>query len=153
MRTMSIDPGISGTGWCIWEKEDPKQFGIITAPSKLEWQQKGKLIANTILHEVSKYDVKFVYCEMPAYHQSMGGLVTARSGALVKLSYLVGLISGAILPMDMGLIAVRDWKGQLPKDVMNKRIEEILGKTKCKQFKSHIWDAVGVGLYVQGRLK
>lgn len=44
-------------------------------------------------------------------------------------------------------ILVRDWKGQLSKEIVRNRITAVLGKKRTVGFEADIWDAVGIGLW------
>jgi hypothetical protein len=54
----------------------------------------------------------------------------------------------------------REWKGQVPKDIMIKRIQERLAPDertrvehpRAKSLSHNVWDAVGIGLRTLGRL-
>lgn len=146
MRILTIDPGISGTGWAVFSKQfvTPIAHGIIY-PKEKEISKKFNYIVSYLQLIVKKMGVRQVYIEFPSYFQSAGGRVTAASGALVKLSNLVGAIMFAL---EAKPIKVAQWKGQLPKEVVIKRIKKILPNCKAK---SHDWDAIGIGLYVLGR--
>lgn len=151
---LSIDPGIGGTGWALWDEdswhlaEPPTQTGIFTGRSSQSWEQKIAYIVFG-LRGVVPLNLSHTYIEYPAYFGTASGDMVARRGDLVKLSYCVGFIAGS-MPGTVTLIPVNKWKGQLPKDIVARRIQKILGANACREFKSHVWDAVGVGLYAKG---
>jgi len=153
---LSIDPGTNGTGWASWDEKNwrklvpPLNTGVIFPPRSLNWQDKVEFVAKQF-EKYPKIPTIKVYIEYPAFHESFGGEVVARSGALVKLTYLVGFISSRF-PKVL-LVPVRNWKGQLPKTVVEERIRKLLGPVVCSSFKTHIWDAVGIGLYAKGFFK
>lgn len=156
---LSIDPGTNGTGWALWERgtSAPHLTGIIT-PTGDHWDTKPLQIMAEFesIFRPTSHQITHVYLEYPTLMQSLGGQVTAKSGALVKLAYLVGYLSAgftAWIDADVRLITVNEWKGQLPKSLVQKRIERILGLKACQGYKSHVWDAVGIGLYAKGRFK
>lgn len=140
---ISIDPGIGGTGWAVWTK-DWKLISFGVLESKGDEFDKLNYIIKMLKFYCKKYNVKEVYIEYPeVFNQSI-----ALSGALTKLAYGVGVIVGALLPRKVQLIKVREWKGNLPKDVVMRRIQKILPFAKAR---THAWDAIGIGLYRQGR--
>ncbi|MFH1394918.1 MAG: hypothetical protein ABIH09_02040 [Candidatus Omnitrophota bacterium] len=145
----TIDAGISGTGYAIWsENWKLIHSGIVTSREK-SWDAKGKSIAERLKTILNKeFPVAYVAIEMPAFFQSTGGQVTARSGALVKLSWFVGLLAGTLRDKGIRYVSVPEWKGSLPKDVVERRIKKILPKVKMR---SHSVDAIGIGLYLAGR--
>lgn len=140
---ITIDPGIGGTGWAIWNKNWLlKSWGIIIPKGKVEHEK----ITNICLQlQFICYGnmVKEVYIEYPQVFRTD----IALSGALTKLGFAVGMITGCLLPRKFELIEVTKWKGQLPKEVVAKRIRKILPN---KKIDSHAYDAVGIGLYKRG---
>lgn len=138
---LTIDPGITGTGWAQWDKDwNLKRWGVYK-PRQTSTTKKEEIV-DFIKQKAP--GLSKVWVEEPEFFQSKGGMVTARSGALVKLTVLVGMI---IQATGATPIKVRDWKGNLPKDVVIKRIHKITGQW----FLSHDADAVGIGLYISGR--
>ena len=145
---ITIDPGLTGTGYAIWDKKwELMRYGILNPPP-LSWENKAYAIAGKISELCGTYGVNEGAIEFPAFFQSAGGATVAASGALVKLTMLVGIICGTV-DFKPILVEVRDWKGQLPKDVIIKRIKRILPNCKAK---SHDWDAIGIGLHLKGDL-
>ena len=103
-----------------------------------------------------------IVMECPSFFESFGGQTTASSGSLVKLAMAAGAEMAAIncIPPDRcfirSLVTVNAWKGQMSKEAVQHRIRKVmnLGNPKgdrCEKFRSHVWDAVGIGLYWQGR--
>ena len=140
---MTIDPGLAGTGWAVWdERWELKDHGVIYPKS----DPKSSSIVSGLLDVTCDRGVfTSFFVEEPAFMEGGRGVVTARSGSLVKLLLLVGMIM-----QEFGAegVKVRDWKGQLPKDVVIRRIKRVLPDCLAT---SHDWDAVGMGLYLSGR--
>lgn len=154
MISLSVDPGIRGTGYALWDGKLLKRTGIFASRSE-DWLEAGGQVASQLHQFACKERVEAVYCEFPAYFQSAGAQVVARSGSLVKLAWFVGFLSALFITgfKTFRFVEVNEWKGQLPKDVVELRIRKIMGEKVTKKFKTHIWDAVGIGLYVHGRMK
>lgn len=95
-----------------------------------------------------------VFIEFPEYFASSGGRAVAVKGDLVKLAYCVGQLAHEMGDCsEIHLLPVREWKGQAPKGVVERQVrEELKGCTVLKQAKSDMWDALGMGLWVQERL-
>lgn len=150
---MSIDPGLSGSGYAIWEKDRLQKSGVVASRAK-GWREQGEQVAAE-LHSISRaHTVEKVFCEYPEYFQSAGGLVTARSGSLVKLAWFCGFLNALFatefIPFEF--VEVNLWKGQLKKDIVEQRVKRIL-RCKTDTIVSHAIDAVGIGLFVHGRMK
>lgn len=145
---ITIDPGLSGTGYALWDDGWKLiESGVRNAPKDYDWESKGFSIISD-LEDIVEFnsEVRAGYIEFPAFFGSAGGATVASSGALVKLAWFVGVVC-ARLKFTVELVEVRDWKGQLPKEVVIKRIKRILPRVKAI---SHAWDAIGIGLYKRG---
>lgn len=149
---ITIDPGISGTGYAIWDSRwKLLHHGVLLPPASLLWELKAYNLIEQLLGLVTSNSCVEGYIEMPQLFQSAGGLVTANSGALVKLSWFVGMVCGGLRPhCPLRPVEVNQWKGQLPKEVVIRRIQRVLPSCKAT---SHDWDAIGIGLYIKGDLK
>lgn len=143
---ITIDPGTNGCGYAIWDsKWNLSYYGVLSSSNK-DWNIKRSEIAKKLKAKVVNYGVTKGYIEEPAkFHGTFGNMVADR-GDLVKLSIFVGYVEG-FLGIPMERIRVIDWKGQLPKDVVIKRINKILPKIRAT---SHDADAIGIGLYLKG---
>jgi hypothetical protein len=92
------------------------------------------------------------------YMDSSSGQRTARRGDLLKLIWTTAQIDGVLRSagVQVRTVKIYDWKGQLPKNVTDKRICRSLGMTEkqlqTKYKTSHERDAVGIGLAISGRL-
>ena len=150
---LTIDAGLNGTGVAIWTSRLTFIKALnLYAPKKLEWQDKGHYIISKILQQrTCGYNIKNVYVEYPAFFQSVGGEMVARRGDLVKLTWFVGLVCGVFYPIKVNLITVMEWKGQLPKEVVERRIKK--AHPEYVGYKDHCIDAIGIGLYVKGEFK
>jgi hypothetical protein len=96
-----------------------------------------------------------VTCEFPEFQTSASRSMGWMRGDLQKLTYLVGCIGHMtymLTTKNTGSmfepVPVSQWKGQLPKAVVESRIRDSLGATACNRLgiKTHAWDAVGIGL-------
>lgn len=169
--TVVLDPGTQATGVAIWKTEDfirgnskapaPPPFNtrLWTAPAARPWfsracemseQLRSYLDGVLALHD----RVEEVACELPMFFNDADGAQVATTGALVKLTLLVGMFAEVAESRHIPFfpIAVRDWKGQTPKPIVNRRIRKLLGDEACKHFRADIWDAVGIGLWMRGYL-
>jgi Holliday junction resolvasome RuvABC endonuclease subunit len=145
--TLSVDPGLNSCGWALWDHElwppVPMETGLIT-PKRSD--SLGVRMAHVQGKLYRRYPVTHLVVEMPHYQESMVGSFGWKTGDLQKLVLLVGFLVadnwGAVT-----LVNPREWKGQLPKAVVEERIRKRLGTKACAGFKKDIWDAVGIGLW------
>lgn len=161
MRSLlSIDPGLTGTGWALWLADKrPERIGVIKA-GKGEWWERAQQIADEL---VALCDARTrVVAEFTEYHAAATSNMGWRTGDLQRLTFLCGAIAGRVYPRKFLPITTSGWKGQLPKDVAAKRVQAIVGAHHCRRLglpeikrrsDTHAWDAVGIGLWALGRFE
>lgn len=97
--------------------------------------------------------------EWPAFRAANAvGHAAASQDDLTGLAACAGVVFAAPMldPEWLGALAlaapVADWKGQLPKKVVNQRLERAIGSEDRVGTKIHAdaWDATGIGLWVMG---
>lgn len=158
---ITIDPGVQGTGIAVWKaslwgiKRPPVRCFNYDRDQKLDWKETTREFVLRFDRLFRKYDVVDVYCEYPQYFGETGkGQASTGSGDIYKLSSLVGAFM-AVTYLHQGTftpIKVNSWKGQVPKEVIIRRITKLIPEMSNMEIVSHSWDAVGVGLYAQGIL-
>ena len=154
---LTVDPGVS-IGWALWKPGTklPLRTGIAPATVSREGSyQTRSLAAVSYLQHALTYDwrcIGLVWIEWP---QFFGFNATAARGDLVKLAFSVGCLArmiDAFGGIRIHFVKVHEWKGQLSKATIQRRIRKILGDGVCKEFKDDIWDAVGIGLWTRNLL-
>jgi hypothetical protein len=153
---IAIDPGLGGTGYAAFDNTGVlRAAGVITAPRGAVWTDKIDYYARETRQKVDKLTrIKSttILLEQAQFMQSEGGLLSARSGALVKLAVMTGAIYYALSPYERILVPASGWKGQLPKNVMVARVRKLVGKkVRSLGIKTHAFDAVGIGLWHLGK--
>ena len=142
---ISIDPGTKQMGWAYWEDGKLKACGI--AQGK-DWLATLRDLPDIVVDKVCVEDQQ-IYRSSP---------IDAHS--LLAVARVVGGIAILYNPKTLKLIKPRQWKGQLPKAICNKRTinklseEEkgILNNGGYKKSVLHnLYDAVGIGLWELGR--
>lgn len=157
MIMVSVDPGVTGTGVAVWKNHT--LYASLTLHSyKEEWEERAFEIADQFFKEIEPYKPGIVILEKPSFMAGVGGTMVARSGDLVKLCMLTGMLIHAARQTNclVKLVLPTQWKGQLPKDVTKKRVLDILGinhQTMNLKHSDHAFDAVGIGLWQQGRFQ
>ena len=160
MRYMlSIDPGLNGTGVVYWFQGKPKRAQVLypLTSQKDNRQslsddvlvQRARSVARRVI-DFTNHSTKRVYVviEFPEFQEGLRGMTARRTGSLDKLSFLVGVMVGEFPHRwVVSLPFVREWKGQLPKDVVIRRMERRYGKIVCAAMgvRTHAWDALGIG--------
>lgn len=142
MNWLAVDPGVSGTGWALFKGVKLVDWGIITS-KETTWERRVRDIVSRMRGNIWAQGDR-VFCEWPTGRfTSAAGLAAANSDAMLKLTFLIGALDNQLNGIE--LIPVQRWKGQLPKEVVQKRAEKFFGVTG---FKSHAADAVGIGQFV-----
>lgn len=165
IKTLSIDPGMGGIGYALWEDwgcgtgVDLLQSGCLRPKRKQDdWQEgfkRGCVLFSDLLNE---HDPALVLIERPMYVQNAVGHAVAASGDLIKLGLVAGALAGIVVERAARLVwvEVRDWKGQVSKKVSTRRVSRCL-TARFPEFtqptSEHAVDAVGIGLFHFGLLK
>jgi hypothetical protein len=154
-----IDSGVE-SGWAVFSRfywsrlEPPVTTGLVCPRKDLSWEE--RLDASCRYYEllVRGHLPGLVLIEWPAFMESEGGTMVARTEGLVKLAAWCGAIRRTFRMLDVSVYhaKVGVWKGQTSKRIVNARIVKRLGAEACQGFKDHVWDAVGIGLWAKGYL-
>lgn len=152
MIIATIDPGIN-TGIALWEdhvKLPVCKFIAVKSGigeiNQLESLCKGFY---TIVLGCSARECVIESDEF--WKGSLKSETSATRGNLSLLSHIVGAYFGvcSILHVKCSFIKAREWKGQMSKEIVARRVEMALG---IRYSSSHITDAVGIGLALKGLL-
>lgn len=150
MNVMTVDPGISGSGWAVWNHKWLLQKSGICYSNAQKWENKMKMICAELRTIAKKEIITKVYVEEPKKFQSVFGGMVADKGDLVKLSLFVGYLSGFMnqAEIEVEYVPIIKWKGTLSKKIVEERVKKVFPKLNIK---SHAIDAVGIGLYLRGQ--
>jgi len=165
---LAIDPGIEGA-WALFQegrvascddcfRATPLDTGLYRPKGgkTRTWQERVSESLLVLEQRIRKIwqgkDLVRIAIEWPAVFGSAAANAAASDESITKLTYCVGYVGrvAAELSVPLVLVPVNEWKGQLPKRVVETRIRTILGEENCRDFHSHVWDAVGIGLHVKG---
>lgn len=149
---ISIDPGITGTGLAIWDypTKTIKHTEVITVPSrdnKISWEIRSELVLRQCWSVFESYRPQIIYCERPTYFATTEkGLKSAGDKAFEKLVFFTGSLWGLAITQNImwNFIEIQDWKGQMSKEIVIARLDK---KFPNNTFKTHVYDAVGIGLF------
>ena len=155
MIWLCIDPGITGTGFAVFQDKNPEPIYVHDENKKAEWDVQIAILARELDRIVTVWQVMKVYCEYPEWQESGKGAAAAIKGDIFKLSSVVGAFMGVCAIRNIRFIPVNVswWKGQVSKSNVVKRIRGILPESDWTYSEArHYTDAVGIGLYVLGLL-
>lgn len=148
----TIDPGAECAG-AVFKKGRVYRTHLFTGRKDSTWCDRASYAAETMaaFMAVNLPAKGRVYIEYPAFFESFGGQVSARKGSLVKLAVVVGMTFNACRGRGLRpqFVNVNDWKGQLKKKIIERRIRRVVPGIELKL---HEWDAVGIGLKQLGKI-
>lgn len=162
---ISIDPGLHACGLAIFH-EKTKQLVHAELVKNVTSKDLAELIfhmgwrVQNALEDTGLEGLGHIYViELPQVYR--GSLQKGDPNDLVALGAVVGSIL-ALCETDRPrvLYKPREWKGQVPKDIMVKRIISKLSDDekaravlpRAKSLSHNVWDAVGIGLFYLKRL-
>lgn len=172
---VAVDVGLTALGWARWNRALPAEAGgvpvapdaagVIELPSRRDrdpWDVRATAIMAEYVagpwagsHGGFGGPPRVQVIEWPAYWAGDAkGNAAAAGEALGKLYFMCGMHRrlGDSYGARTILVPVREWKGQMPKRVVARRIAAMIGceDQGGRQFTEHAWDAVGIGLHHLG---
>lgn len=149
---ISVDPGIRGTGFAVWQEDTLAAWGNVFPKGKGFWVQRMRQVIAEFEKVLRVYpDCRLMVIEQPMYFSSAFGNAVATSGDLIKLASVFGGLLGLAMALKVPAIEpvpVTDWKGQLPKSVTEKRVRRAYPNYVIED---HALDAVGLGIFWKGK--
>ena len=138
---LAIDPGCQKMGWAVFGPDNKLvSCGSIVADNM---EQTAKRLLAAVPHGITH--------GVTEYQQIYPG--TKRPNDIVKLAFAAGLYVGCF-EIPFTRVLPREWKGQVPKDVMIKRIHGRLTDDERRRipelatYRRHdVLDAIGIGLW------
>lgn len=156
---IAIDAGLHSAGWAVFNGDNKLPFPMEAGLAKPMREYRDEEVIARAMHQgdqlaaiARSHSCTNAIIEMPVYY----GANDRHAGSIFKLCVCIGAIAGS-LNRDGVFVETVDvpvWKGQLPKDVVIRRIKVILGAS-WDQFglDKDMWDAVGIGLWRRGYFK
>lgn len=162
---VSVDPGVDGSGWALWPfgQNKPCDSGSVEPEGgRCEaWSWRCASLVTALASAVRSAvrnnpgaEPAYIFLEEPQFFEGRG-LAAARHGSLVKLSLVAGMTADRLSTAWNAVVQwvpVRQWKGNLPKAIVECRVRARLPGWKPATGKTHEVDAVGIGLFVRGLL-
>lgn len=170
---LSVDVGMNALGWARWvtdlkcpDLSQPDTCGVIKVPSRLirdtrdgtSWSERFRwLMREFELVAWNGHQPDAMALEWPEFRpgSAMGHAAAVRDN-LTQLAFAAGAHAcmGFLGNHDIKveLVPVSEWKGSLPKQVVENRIRRAIGSRAVDgtRFESHAWDAIGIGLHAMG---
>lgn len=155
-RLISIDPSINNVGVAIWELPNTLLMYKLVHPKvgcRNNEYDKGYSVLLQIKEWIQTYAINRMILEVPA-HWAVGGFEARETGSIAKLCLVVGLIYSLRDSLEeLKIVKPHEWKGQLPKEVMENRLRDdyLAIDVDLSQLNANIVDAIGIGhFYIHG---
>lgn len=155
MNLLAIDPGLRGVGLAKFTDGLLYWAGYIRNPEK---KGRGPWAWDAMRSEVSVHlgygAVDELAVELPRVYPKM----KTDPNDLIDLAGVLGCLVASCNPTRIITYAPSDWKGQVPKDIMNARVwaklsdDEKAGVQRVGAKDHNTLDAIGIGLKALGRL-
>jgi len=161
-NALFIDPGLEGTGWAFYRKLwtdgeplfPPVSWDVVKPKRSVQWESRVAHVCAWLDGTLASLGARVVVNEFAGFWSgSAVGMASAAKGDLSKLLYLTGGLGEVVRRHEIirpVLVTPAEWKGQLPKPAVIKRIERRW--PEIQNIANHAADAVGMGLAAQGRL-
>lgn len=149
---LSIDPGTHSTGYCFVVTSDPfriREIGVMEAKSG-NWKNNCDLIMGQLNEKILAICPYMSVLEFPEYWGGPVGYSARESGSTSKLSFLCGRIYEKLslyVPDFVNLITPSQWKGQLSKELIAKRLAKIYPELDFGKLNHNAIDALGIAHY------
>jgi hypothetical protein len=155
-KLISIDPSINNVGVAIWALPDTLLMHRLLHPKVGERNNeydKSLSILDQIKELKNVYSFNRMILEIPE-HWAVAGFEARETGSIAKLMLVVGMIYSLRHELDeLKIVKPREWKGQLPKEVMENRLRKdymAIGVDLSK-LNPNVVDAIGIGhFYITG---
>jgi len=148
-KVMTIDPGLTECGWAVFDIDHERQQGILKDCGVIrcrigDWVMRLDFVVDQVADLLDSCRTERVVIELPHTYAAGKGTVARNSGAIMKLGALVFSIRSTALMegVDVTLVSVAKWKGNLPKKITQKRIRTRWGWEGKNHNEA---DAVGIG--------
>jgi len=155
-RLISIDPSINNVGIAVWELPNALLEYKLVHPKvgqRNNEYDKSLSILDQLKEWIKEYEVNRMILEVPE-HWAVAGFEARETGSIAKLMLVVGLIYSLKHELEeLKIVKPREWKGQLPKDVMENRLREDYSAIgiDLAALNPNVVDAIGIGhFYITG---
>lgn len=155
--TLAIDPGIRGCGVALFQGDSLQWASYVKNPeTKGNGPNECKQMAFAIISEIGRHAswIHRLVMEWPQIYTHGKG----DNNDLLALAGVDAALASVACADEIIHYLPRQWKGQLPKDVCNARIEKTLTPEELGHFgkfpqslRHNVLDAVGIGLFSLGR--
>ncbi len=159
MKMLSLDPGIRGCGVGLWEASKLVRCDYVKGAHATDSVLAAAFAMARQVRAWAPNDVSFLALEWPQVYRS--GKQKGDNNDLLALAAVEGALVALFPDAAFEVFKPAQWKGQVPKNIMCRRIIEHLtveekkvyaGAEVIKSLEHNMIDAVGIGLAALRRL-
>ena len=142
---LSIDPGLRKCGCALWSPDGTLRRAWT---AKVKGKGRGPAAWSKMVGAIYlSPDISVLVCEqMQVYREQR-----TNADDLLELTGVLGALSWRFRSSEMYGFKPGEWKGQVPKHVMQKRLEKRQTKEELDQVEKgcthDAWDAIGIGAF------
>ena len=163
---LAIDPGVNATGWTIMRDCRLQACGLLRAKGLNVVESMKKMCYDLPIvweeHMSGTRPPELMVIETPQIYQQR--LSKGDPNDLMPLGIIGGALWATMNPLGVSFPLPREWKGQVPKDVLIQRVvkeltkqEQTIMQTDVERIPSHlrhnVYDAVCLGKWALQRFK
>jgi hypothetical protein len=163
--TLAVDPGLRTCGVALFEQDTLYRAWLSRNPLRTErgpeaWESMSRAVVKDLITYAPKRGrlVKRLVLEVPQIY--WGGRRGGRAADLIELAGVVGAVAAATPVLERAFYLPRQWKGQTPKDVHNRRVMKRLRdgedarivRPKAAALLHNVIDSIGLGMKHLGRM-
>lgn len=153
---LCVDPGLRGCGVALFDKGELfnatwVQNPLLSGRGPVVWARMAEAVWRWAPHPAR---IQKLYVEMPRVYP---GMPKTDPNDLLDLAGVLGAVVSKVNPDLVGWTFPSEWKGQLPKEVMNERVKKHMTDGEKRKVVSvgaldhNTYDAIGLGMYFLGR--
>lgn len=171
-KVLTVDPGVYTMGACLWDLDEfysdrlalPELAVNVDLKDKERKKVEAKQSMNAMVQSLKPWfeeePITQCFCEKPQIWTSARGMAGAIKGNVLDLEMFRGILFSLCQEFSTEFrdVKILDWKGQLSKLQVNKRLRDILIREYRRNWDAdilsngeHDWDALGIGFYLQGK--
>lgn len=158
MRVLSCDPGLRGSGVGVFEDGKLVRAAYVKSPERIE---RGPPAWRAMAHAVSGWvgtdSIDTLVLEVPQVYRA--GQQKGDPDDILQLAGVDGAVVGMIWSSSVKWYLPREWKGQVEKSIMVRRIEKLLTPEEVSvieacpaSLRHNIIDGIGLGLFYLKRM-
>lgn len=154
-NVLSVDPSINACGFAVHSTSDKEliEYGLVS-PKKaarakddmFTYISKARMVFDTLKNIHKQYTENDKTCvivlEVPSYFGDAGYLAR-ESGSIHKLAFVCGMISS--ITSSLVVYEPQQWKGQVPKEVMRRRLARYCTHIDVDKIDHNSMDAICIG--------